>query len=179
MNCKDCVYYEYMMFDLGFCHKYGEEINLYNRCQRCLANEENNMEVLKQFAKELSNDINSEARWFHLTDEQLAFAKEHGIVVVYGYSDDNVEFDGAIRDEVGAYEGAEIYLDADGPITECECGCKYYRAAMKDAKRINAFWCFNDWCWFFRTDIPHEEFEFYSDGEPFCKGIVFYKRDMA
>ena len=50
---------------------------------------------------------------------------------------------------------------------------------MKNAKKINAFWCLNEWCWTFKTDIPHEEFEFYSDGEPFCKGIVFYKKDMA
>jgi hypothetical protein len=167
------------MFDLGFCHKYGEEINLYNRCQKCLANEENNMEVLKQFAEELSNDINSEERWFRLTDEQNAFAKEHDIVVVYGYSDDNVEFDGAIRDEVGAWEGAIIPVNADGPMEDCECECKYSKAALKNAKKITAFWCFDWWDWSFKTDIPHETFEFYSDGEPYCKGIVFYKKDMA
>jgi hypothetical protein len=136
------------------------------------------MELLKQFARELSNTSNSDDRWFDLTPSQKEFCKAHDIVVVYGYSDDNVEFDGAIREEVGAWEGAEIYVDTNGPIESCECECKYYKAAMKNAKRINAFWYLNEWAWEFRTDIPHETFEFYSDGEPFCKGIVFYKEDL-
>ena len=137
------------------------------------------MEMLKALAKELTNTPNSDDRWFELTPSQKEFCKNHDIVVVYGYSDDNVEFDGAIREEVPAWEGAEIYLGANGPIQPCECECKYYRAAMENAKKINAFWYLNDWSWEFRTDIPHEEFEFYSDGEPFCKGIVFYKKDLA
>jgi hypothetical protein len=137
------------------------------------------MELLKQFARELSNTPNSDDRWFDLTPSQKEFCKAHDIVVVYGYSDDNVEFDGAIREEVGAWEGAEIYVDTNGPIEPCECECKYYKTAMKNAKRINAFWYLNDWAWEFRTDIPHETFEFYSDGDPYCKGIVFYKKDMA
>ena len=136
------------------------------------------MELLKQFAKELSNTVGSDDRWFDLTPSQKEFCKAHDIVVVYGYSDDNVEFDGAIREEVGAWEGAEIYVDTNGPIEPCECECKYYKAAMKNAKRINAFWYLDGWAWEFRTDIPHETFEFYSDGEPFCKGIVFYKEDL-
>lgn len=137
------------------------------------------MELLKQFAKELSNTAGSDDRWFDLTLSQREFCKAHDIVVVYGYSDDNVEFDGAIRDEVGAWEGAEIYVDANGPIEPCESECKYYKAALKNAKRITAFWYLDDWAWEFSTDIPHETFEFYSEGDPFCKGIVFYKKDMV
>jgi hypothetical protein len=137
------------------------------------------MELLKQFAKELSNTAGSDDRWFDLTPSQKEFCKAHDIIVVYGYSDDNVEFDGAIREEVGAWEGAEIYVDVNGPIEPCECECKYYKAAMENAKRINAFWYLDDWAWEFRTDIPHETFEFYSDGDPYCKGIVFYKKDMG
>ena len=137
------------------------------------------METLKAFAMVLSNDANSDVRWFDLTEEQLAFAKEHDIVVVYGYSDDNVEFDGAIRDEVGCWEGGVIPVNADGPVDGCECECKHFRAAIENSKKIKAFWCRSEWCWEFETNIPHEEFEFWSDGEPFCKGIVFYKKDMA
>ena len=137
------------------------------------------MELLKQLAKELSNYPGADADWFELTMTQQEFCRINDIVVVYGYSDDNVEFDGAFRDEVGAWEGAEIYLDANGPIEPCECECKYYKEAMKNAKKINAFWCLNEWCWTFKTDIPHEEFEFYAGDEPYCKGLVFYKKDMA
>lgn len=137
------------------------------------------METLKAFAKELSNTPNSDASWFDLTPAQKAFCKANGIIVVYGYSDDNVEFDGAIRAEVGAWEGATIPVNADGPVECCECECKHFRTAIKNSNKIKAFWCRSEWCWEFETDITHEEFEFWSDGEPFCKGIVFYKKDMA
>ena len=137
------------------------------------------MEMLKALAKELTNTPNSDDRWIELTPSQKEFCKNHDIVVVYGYSDDLVEFDGAIRDEVGAWEGGTIPVNSDGPIEPCEDECKYYKAAMKNAKKISAFWCFNGWDWSFSTEIPHETFEFYSDGEPYCKGIVFYRKDMA
>ena len=68
------------------------------------------METLKKFARELSNCPGSDERWIELTMSQQEFCRTHDIVVVYGYSDDNVEFDGAIREEVGAWEGAEIYV---------------------------------------------------------------------
>jgi hypothetical protein len=55
------------------------------------------METLKKFAKELSNYPGAEVDWFELTMSQQEFCRAHDIVVVYGYSDDNVEFDGAIR----------------------------------------------------------------------------------
>ena len=137
------------------------------------------MELLKQFAKELSNTPESDDRWFELTLSQKEFCTNHDIVVVYGYSDDLVEFDGAIREEVGAWEGATIYVDADGPIEPCECECKYYKAAVSNAKHISAYWCRDGWSWEFTTVIPHAEFFFYSEGEKYCRGIVFYKKDMA
>lgn len=34
-----------------------------------------------------------------------------GVVVVTPYSDDNMEFDGAIRDEIGGYGGIVVKLD--------------------------------------------------------------------
>lgn len=40
--------------------------------------------------------------------------EEAGLVAVFGASDDLVEFRGAINDEVGAYEGAEIAVTSAG-----------------------------------------------------------------
>ena len=138
------------------------------------------MEALKTLAKELSNSTNSDnVRWFDLTKLQKEFCKNHDIVVVYGYSDDTVEFDGAIRAEVDAWEGAEIYVNIDGPMEPCDWEHKDCLAALKDAKKIEAFWYLDGWTWSFKTDIPHETFEFYSDGEPYCNSIVFYRKDMA
>ena len=57
--------------------------------------------------------------------------------------------------------------------------CKDCRAVLKDTKKIEASWYLDGWAWSFKTDIPHETFEFYSESDPYCKGIVFYRKDMA
>ena len=41
--------------------------------------------------------------------EAWAQAEKNGYVVVFGYSDDGVEFRGAISDELGAYDGRTFY----------------------------------------------------------------------
>ena len=106
--------------------------------------------------------------------------KDAGLVVVYGYSDDNVEFCGAINDEVGSYDGGTVYLTETGilesPSCECaeDCNCPYFDAARKKAETIKAVWHDEGVpCWTFETDIPHETFNIYEDGELFCVGIVF------
>jgi len=111
--------------------------------------------------------------------------KDAGLVVVYGYSDDNVEFCGAINDEVGSYNGGTVYLTETGilesPSCECaeDCDCPYFDAARKKAKTIKAVWRNRGGpCWTFETDIPHETFNIYEDGELFCVGIVFSVEDL-
>lgn len=111
-------------------------------------------------------------------------AQAAGLVVVYGYSDDNVEFRGAIDDEVGAYEGTTIHIDKSGilyaPTPECDMDeCPYLKQAVKEARSIRAVWHDEGSpCWTFETDIPHETFDIYEDGEPFCVGIVFALDDI-
>ena len=111
--------------------------------------------------------------------------KDAGLVVVYGYSDDNVEFCGAINDEVGSYDGGTVYLTENGilesPSCECaeDCDCPYFDAARKKAKTIKAVWHDEgNPCWTFETNIPHETFEIMEEDEVFCKGIVFYMADL-
>ena len=109
-------------------------------------------------------------------------AKEAGLVVVYGYSDDNVEFAGSIDDEVGAYEGTTVYLTPTGILREPDCDrddCPYFAKEREKAKTIKAVW-HNEGgpCWTFETDIPHETFTIVEDGEPWCIGIVFSMEDL-
>ena len=76
--------------------------------------------------------------------------KDAGLVVVYGYSDDNVEFCGAINDEVGSYDGGTVYLTETGilesPSCECaeDCDCPYFDAARKRPRpsrwRLQGLW---------------------------------------
>lgn len=113
------------------------------------------------------------------------WAKEAGLIVAYGYSDDNVEFCGAIYEEIGAYGGTTVYLTPTGILQDPACsgaeyyGCPYFTAARNAAKTIKAVWHDESGpCWTFETDIPHETFTILEDGEPWCIGIVFSMEDL-
>ena len=132
----------------------------------------------KELAEILSGrEVGEEIIWGEERD-----IKDAGLVVVYGYSDDNVELYGAINDEVGAYNGTTVYLTPDGVLQEPDCGqddCPYFAREREKAKTIKAVWHDKGGpCWTFETDIPHETFTVMENGEPFCVGIVFSMADV-
>lgn len=97
-------------------------------------------------------------------------AESNGLVVVFGFSDDNIEFCGAIDEEIGAYNGRTVYVTPNGVYTDDSHG----------GRAITAVWCKEgyDFAWMFETDIPHIPFRILEDGEHFCLGIVFSVRDL-
>ena len=133
-------------------------------------------------AKELAEMLSGRKYGMEITSEEARAAKDAGLVVVYGYSDDNVEFSGAIDDEVGAYEGTTVYLTPAGVLQEPDCDrddCPYFAKERERAKNIKAVWHDEGGpCWTFETDIPHENFTILEDGEPWCTGIVFSMKDL-
>ena len=102
---------------------------------------------------EFADGLNDREYLNEITPLEEQRAKELGFVVVFGYSDDNAEFRGAIYDEIGCYNGGRVY----------EQGSLY----------IDAVWCGGDYCWTYNTNIPHAVFDIYEDGEKYCEGIVF------
>lgn len=118
-----------------------------------------------------------------ITKEQEAIAADNGLVVAFGYSDDNVVLCGAIDDEVGAYDGTTFHVTRDGVLRtpDCNCDeCKYFEIAKRAASEIKAIWHNSgEATWTFETAIPHETFRIYEDGERFCIGIVFSLNDLA
>lgn len=133
-------------------------------------------------AKELAEMLSGRKYGMEITSEEARAAKDAGLVVVYGYSDDKVEFCGAINDEAGAYNGTTVYLTPNGILQEPECGrddCPYFDREREKARTIKAVWHDEGGpCWTFETDIPHETFNIYEDGELFCVGIVFRAEDL-
>ena len=123
---------------------------------------------LRQFAEMLDG---KEYGYPQFAKEEIQIAKENGFVIVYGASDDLMEFEGAIYDEGGCFNGGKIYV--------CETGCVDYGNAK--TKCIEAIWCNKDTTdengnvitWSYKTDIPHETFMIYENGEKYCQGIVF------
>jgi hypothetical protein len=130
--------------------------------------------------KELADLLNGREYRNEMTRDEEASAKEHGLVVVFGASDDLMEFRGAIHDEVSAWEGGTAYLDSKGLIeSKCDCECPYFLEAQSNAAKIKALWGKDEYAWVYETTIPHETFEVLEDEETYCKGIVFSLSDVT
>ena len=136
--------------------------------------------TMKEFAKLLSG----REYGMEISKDEERQAADAGLVVAYGYSDDNVELRGAIDEEVGAWDGTTIRLTKTGVLQgpACDsaenCECPYFAAAKNAAKTIEAVWGAGGVSWTFKTDIPHETFNIYEDGELFCVGIMFSVEDL-
>lgn len=130
--------------------------------------------------EELASILDGRQIGLEVNEEISQGAKRDGLVIVYGASDDLMEFEGAIHDERGVYDGGEAIVDSQGLIPEREeidrdeeLEAWFIRRKQKHFK-IEALWCKEKgYSWTFRTDIPHATFEILEDGKPYCRGIVF------
>ena len=115
--------------------------------------------------KEVAEKINGNEYREELNGVSELVLKELGIVVVFGASDDLMEFRGAIYDEAGCYDGGVVKLN------EVKNGA---------TKSIEALWCKEDpYSFTYKTEIPHETFIIVEDGcDDYCRGIVFYLKDV-
>lgn len=135
--------------------------------------------------KELAQMLDGREYGHEMTKEIREEAKKIGVVIVYGVSDDLVEFDGAWSDEASAYPGEAISLDLDGVIGNmCDsANCVYYAAACVDEPTITPLWCAMEVpgrpAWAYKTSIPHETFQIMEEGEVYCRGIVFSVKDLS
>lgn len=130
----------------------------------------------------LVENLNGREYGNECNDDDRQYARKHKLVIVYGSSDDLMEFDGSIIDELGAYEGTCAYLDKKG-LLEASCradDCPHEEKMKESCKTITAVWCGkNKPAWSFETDIPHKIFTIMEDGEPECEGIVFKLEELA
>lgn len=129
---------------------------------------------IKKFAKSISG---KEYGYPQFTKAEIETAKENGFVIVYGCSDDLMEFEGAIRDEGGCFDGGNVYFNETGVIDD--------NLVTLFDKCIKAIWCGGEKdkdgqeiTWTYETEIPHETFMIYDGGEPYCRGIVFRIEDV-
>lgn len=119
----------------------------------------------------------------------IAQAKAAGLVIIYGASDDLMEFDGAFRDEVGCYNGGQAKVDALGVLDRDQVdddddeAIADYVTRSRTAQSIEALW--HDGmsdasvpAWTYMTDIPHATFDVMDDGELYCRGIVLALADL-
>lgn len=102
-----------------------------------------------------------------VTTEVTEVAKSNSLVIVFGASDDLMEFRGAIYDEIGSCHGVSAYLNQQGLCIDGKC------------EEIKAFWCEDGYSGFtYKTNIPHATFDILEGNEKYCRGIVFSLNDL-
>lgn len=132
--------------------------------------------------KELAALLDGREYMREISREEEAQAKDAGLVVVFGGGDDNIEFRGAIHDEVGCYGGGTAHLTTAGLLqNDCDNDeCPHFEKLKRTAETIEALWCAEEgYSWTYKTDIPHETFEIVEGDEKFCRGIVFALADVG
>ena len=138
--------------------------------------------------EQLAETLNGNEYGNEITKEQEQQAKESGLVVVFGYSDDNMELRGALDDVFDCYNGGEIKFTKEGKeIDEDDMGVLEKYNAVPPLNTIEAIWGEgydtgegDERCsWQYKTDIPHSTFRVMEDGELYCVGIVFNVSDLS
>lgn len=114
-------------------------------------------------------------------------AKKNRLVIVFGASDDLIEFRGAIYDEAYVWDGGEVKVDKKGllaplpetlQLDEVEEMAKLIKR-YETAHIIKALWAKEgDYSWTYETDIPHATFEVVENASPYCRGIIFSLDDL-
>ena len=126
-----------------------------------------------------------------LTKEEEKSAEESGLIVIFGASDDLIEFRGKINDEIGAYKGTDFIIATPGTELFIEDEEVYHKA--KDIEphvisedstgkdnRFKAEWAPSsiDASWLITTEMPHASFDIFEDGDLYCRGLVVSADDL-
>ena len=132
--------------------------------------------------KELAELLNGREYGREMTRMEEQLAKDFGLVVVFGASDDLMEFRGCIDDEADCWNGGEIAFTKHGLHWKNKGdGSGYWVGDNK----IEAQWCKGKTAdgetisWTYKTSIPHADFMVLEDEEPYCRGIVFKLDDLV
>jgi len=134
--------------------------------------------------------LNGREYGMEIMRDECALAKASGLVVVFGYSDDNMEVRGAWgEDEFGCNNGETWCVGPKGIVKEWrhvdhedEDECDAYFKAKSTAKHtLTAIWSPKDLkcSWAYELDVPCATFDIVEDGELYCRGLVFAVADLA
>lgn len=130
--------------------------------------------------EDLAAILNGREYTNEITEAEEKAAKDEGLLVIFGASDDLMEFRGAWEDECGL---CSAYLNRDGLLLEHEdrCYCNYcgFSVAQKAAALVEAIWGDEDHpLWYYKTDIPHATFDIMEDEGIYCRGLVIDINDL-
>lgn len=134
-------------------------------------------------AAELASQLNGTEYPFHPDQDIRQKAKESGLVIVYGASDDLMELDGAIYDEVEVLSNKKVLVHKGGVLgskddLETDEEIEQWLNNKKNSRAIEAIWLEDGYSWSYRTDIPHATFEIIEGNEKYCRGMVVDLKDI-
>ena len=113
------------------------------------------------------------------TNVDIVDAMNSGLVMIYGASDDLVELEGTITEEIGvSSRGSEFWLFRSGiPVSECgDDDCPYFKREREKAELF--FVEYTTTGWRFTTSVPHAAFTIFENGEVYGTGIVIDVNDL-
>ena len=136
--------------------------------------------------EELAEILDGRIYGREMSEEEKKTAKENGLVVIFGASDDLVEFRGAIYDEIDGYDEFDFIIATPGTEIPVDEDNETYRKAKvmeivpielhstSTKNRFKALWSPEelDCSWLLKTDLPHATFDIYDEGELYCRGLV-------
>jgi len=145
----------------------------------------------KMTAKSLAETLNGREYGSEISRAECDLAKQAGLIVLCGASDDLILMYGVVNDEIGMYNGGAFRLTAEGPLEEWGAdeekskldALEWFRRSRLPCVLIYAMWSEGGYSWVISADIPREPFVIMEDGEEFCRGIVlkvadFIKREV-
>lgn len=128
---------------------------------------------------ELAKELNGCQYPFRPTKELVEKARINGLVIVYGMSDDLMEFTGSIIDEIGVYDGGVAHVFKTGVLARREDldtdeDIELWLKNKSESKEIKAKWDEEEgYTWTYETDIPHSVFDILEDDDKYCRALVF------
>jgi hypothetical protein len=133
--------------------------------------------------EELAAQLTGREYGSEMSKDEEARAKSAGLLVIFGASDDLMEFRGIIHDE--AYPGAEgvVKIHRAGLIEDhdegCECKWCGYEATAEKCSSIEARWCNEEgYSWTYKTSLPHATFEIVEGSEKYCRGLIIEASEL-
>lgn len=136
---------------------------------------------------ELAARLDGKDRPLRIPPDLLMQARRDRLVIVYGESDDLMEFEGAITEEIGCYGGGYALVDDRGVLPSRDSiddddddALRDYLVRKPHCWKVTAQWCDTGPAWQLSTDIPNATFHITDpdEAEPFCRGLVFCLDDL-
>ena len=144
--------------------------------------------------KEWAEKLNGCEYGDELSDEDKELLEKDGIVAVFGYSDDNIELEGAMYDELPAYADTIYYWTGNGFVSNDRINefldyiddeYREFYPLLKPLFENNTERSYirsipgKDCQFVYETNIPNVEwFDVMEDDDLYCKGFVFKKDDL-